>query len=203
MNKNQRVHGLILAAGLSGRMKKFKPLLLYDNKPFIVNIIQKISSICNPVVVVTGHNSEKLILETKKHLSENILKNIKFVFNRNYKNGMFTSLQTGFQNIGDCDWVLYHFVDQPAIPINFYREFTAQINNNYNWIQPEYKRQNGHPILIGKQAVNIILNSPIDSNLRKISRQKNILKKIWECDYPEILEDIDTLEHYKQMMKRR
>jgi len=57
--------------------------------------------------------------------------------------------------------------------------------------------------LLGKQVVNIILNSPIDSNLRKISQQKNIIKKIWECDYPEILEDIDTLEDYKQVMKRR
>jgi len=203
MNKNQKVHGLILAAGLSGRMKKFKPLLLYDNKPFIVNIIRKVNSICNSVVVVTGHNSDELILETKKHLSEDILENIKFVFNRNYKNGMFTSLKTGLQNIGGCDWVLYHFVDQPTIPLNFYKEFTGQIDDNCNWIQPEYKKQKGHPVLIGKQVVNIILNSPLDSNLRKISRQKNIIKKIWECDYPEILEDIDTLEDYKQVIKRR
>ncbi|MFH1528500.1 MAG: NTP transferase domain-containing protein [Bacteroidota bacterium] len=44
MNQN-KIHGLILSAGLSGRMGKFKPLLHYKGKSFIQNIVFKLNSV--------------------------------------------------------------------------------------------------------------------------------------------------------------
>ncbi|MDZ7765977.1 MAG: NTP transferase domain-containing protein [Melioribacteraceae bacterium] len=81
---------------------------------------------------------------------------IKFVFNENYKSGMFTSLQAGLTNT-NTNWYLYHFVDQPSLPLNFYSDFANQIDDQSNWIQPTYQNRKGHPILFDNYVKEMIL----------------------------------------------
>ena len=90
-----KIYGLILSAGLSGRMKMFKPLANYKGKTFIHNIILKLNPVCEKIFIVTGFNSEKLKYEITKTFSneKELLSKINFVYNENYKQGMFTSLQ--------------------------------------------------------------------------------------------------------------
>ena len=199
MNK-PKINGLIVAAGFSGRMKSFKPLADYKSKSFIINIILMLGIICDQIFVVTGHiadvleSSVKNIL-IKSHQNE-LLKKIKFVYNESYEKGMFTSLQKGILTAKNCDWILYHFVDQPGLPKTFYTKFINQINPKYNWIQPSNKNQNGHPILIGKDLFPLISNTSQDSNLRNVSQNPIVNKKFWECEYEEIFQDIDTEQDY-------
>ena len=156
--------------------------------------------ICDQIFVVTGHiadvleSSVKNIL-IKSHQNE-LLKKIKFVYNESYEKGMFTSLQKGILAAKNCDWILYHFVDQPGLPKTFYTKFINQINPKYNWIQPSNKNQNGHPILIGKDLFPLISNTSQDSNLRNVSQNPIVNKKFWECEYEEIFQDIDTEQDY-------
>ena len=189
-----KIYGLILSAGLSGRMKMFKPLANYKGKTFIHNIILKLNPVCEKIFIVTGFNSEKLKYEITKTFSNDkeLLSKINFVYNENYKQGMFTSLQKGISSASDCDWILYHFVDQPGLSGNFYKEFVKQINSEYNWIQPTNKKRHGHPILLGKDLFELIIKSSPESNLREISKSPIVNKKYWECGYKEIFQDIDT-----------
>ena len=140
-------------------MKMFKPLADYKGKTFIHNIVTKLDKICSEIIIVTGFNSDELKTKTIKSLkNENqseVLKKIKFVFNESFQKGMFTSLQKGISEAKNCDWILYHFVDQPGLPNNFYPEFIKQIDSDYNWIQPSFKNQHGHPILIGRRIIRI------------------------------------------------
>ena len=191
-----KINGLIVAAGLSGRMNSFKPLADYKGRSFLVNIILKLEVICDQVFIITGHKAD--ILErsvinylTKNHQNE-LLAKLKFVYNDLFQKGMFTSLQKGISAAQNCDWILYHFVDQPGLPNNFYREFINQIDSNYSWIQPSYKNQNGHPILFSKELFELIISSPSDANLREISKNKIVKKKYWDCHYEELFQDIDT-----------
>jgi len=201
--KHQNIYGIILSAGLSGRMKMFKPLANYKGKPFINNIVTKLNTICNEIIIVTGFNSDELETETIKSLkNENqseATKKIKFIFNDSFQKGMFTSLQKGISEAKNCDWILYHFVDQPGLPENFYPDFIKQADNSNNWIQPINKGQKGHPILIGKDLFELIANSSPDSNLREISKNPKVKKKYWECNYAEIFQDIDTEEDYSKL----
>jgi len=189
--------GIIITAGLSSRMGKFKPLLKYNGLTFLENIISKLDLICSKIIVVTGHNSDKII-ENISLLSNDIKSKIKIVNNKNYEKGMFTSLQKGLENC-NSNWVLYHFVDQPNLPEQFYKQFIDKIGNNYNWIQPINNERKGHPILFNKQVQKLIIESNENSNLREISKNVKLKKKYWECDFEEIFTDIDTINDFNKL----
>ncbi len=195
MNK-RKTNGIIISAGLSGRMGKFKPLLNYKGKSFIQNIALKLNSVCDKIIIVTGYNAN----EVEEDINQlNINSKIEFVFNSNYEKGMLTSLQAGLAKAMESDWIIYHFVDQPGLPQKFYTDFIRQIDKDHNWIQPKLKEQNGHPILIRRNLFPIILDAPLNSNLRLISNHPILKKKFWECGYAEIFQDIDTEEDYSKL----
>jgi len=192
----KKVYGIILSAGLSSRMVKFKPLLGYKGKSFIQNIVLKMNSVCDKIIIVTGHQAN----EVKKNIYQlNINSKIEFVQNESFEKGMFTSLQAGLVKAKESDWIIYHFVDQPGLPEEFYKEFVKQIDDKHNWIQPAIKEQKGHPILIKRNLFQIILDAPLNSNLREISNDPMVNKKFWECGYEEIFQDIDTEEDYSKL----
>lgn len=195
----QNITGLLLCAGMSGRMGKSKALMIYEELPFAVSIIKKMLIVCSKVIVVLGHESEKVKAGIYKHLDKTEISKLRFVLNENYKSGMFSSLQCGLKNQTNTDWILYHFVDQPAIPESFYKDFTKQISENVNWLQPSFKNNLGHPILFNNDVVKCILESEKNKSLRDIKNDNLIKPKIWECNYSEVLQDVDTLEQYNNL----
>jgi molybdenum cofactor cytidylyltransferase len=190
------ITGLLLCAGLSGRMGAPKALMIYNGSPFAVQIISKLLFVCKEVLVVIGHESEKVKSEILKQLTSDDTAKLKFVFNNNYKAGMFTSLQCGLRNISKSDWILYHFVDQPSLPVSFYHEFAEQVSEEINWVQPSHKNNLGHPILFSRKVVDMILQLSENNSLRDLSNDQGITKLIWECNYPEVLQDIDTIDEF-------
>ncbi len=192
----KKINGIILSAGLSGRMRKFKPLLTYKGKSFLQNIVLRLDSVCDKIIIVTGYKAN----EVEENVNQLILlSKIEFVHNQSFEQGMFTSLQKGLSQVKDSEWVLYHFVDQPGLPEVFYKKFVEQIDDEHNWIQPKIKEQNGHPVLIKRNLFQIILDAPLNSNLRLISSYPLVKKKFWECGYAEIFQDIDTEEDYSKL----
>jgi len=177
-------------------MGKFKSLLSYKGKSFIQNIVFKLDSVCDKIIIVTGYKAN----EVEENVNQlNINSKIEFVRNERFEKGMFTSLQAGLAEAIECDWILYHFVDQPGLPLEFYKEFVNQIDDKHNWIQPAIKEQKGHPILIHKNLIDHILSSSNDSILRELSYNKMVKKKFWECGYEDIFQDVDTEEDYSKL----
>ncbi len=192
----RKINGLIISAGKSGRMKKFKPLLSYKGKSFIQNIVLRLNSVCDKIIIVTGYQSN----EVEENVNQlNIHSKIEFVHNDRFEKGMFTSMQAGLAKAIESDWIIYHFVDQPGLPEEFYKEFVEQIDEKHNWIQPKIKEQKGHPILIKRIIFQIILDAPLNTNLRTISNDPKVKKKFWECSDEEIFQDIDTEEDYSKL----
>ena len=191
---NHKISGLLLAAGFSKRMGKSKALLLQEDLPFAIVILQKMQTVCDNVVIVLGHLGDMIQKELKKFIDDNSLlkSEIRFVTNKNYSKGMTTSLQCGLRELKNSEWILYHFVDQPKLKLAFYKNFTEQINNEYNWIQPTFDGIGGHPILIHNSVFKLILDLSPNSSLRDLKGHPDIRKKFWQCDYPEVLHDIDT-----------
>ncbi len=194
MNK-PKINGLLIAAGFSKRMGDFKPLMEYDNNPYIVVITKKLLSVCETVVIVTGHKSVEIESTIKFAFIENVLfPRVKVIVNPNFEKGMFTSLQTGVKELIDSDWILYHFVDQPFHKEKFYKEFTAKIDDEYDWIQPVHDGLEGHPVMFKKTIFEKIISSPENHILRLIRDDGSTKKKIWDCSYSQILKDFDTPE---------
>ncbi len=177
-------------------MGKFKPLLTYKGKSFIQNIILKLNSVCDKIIIVTGFNADEVQINVKQF---KVNSKIEFVFNSKFEKGMFNSLQTGLTAAINSDWILYHFVDQPGLPEKFYKEFIKQVDDEHNWIQPSYKKQSGHPILVHKSLFELINSASAKSSLRDISKNSFVKKKFWECEFEEIFQDIDTDEDYADL----
>jgi molybdenum cofactor cytidylyltransferase len=211
----QNVYALIVSAGFSSRMKEFKPLMPFKGVPFIISVICKSSHICNKIYVVTGYRDEDIRKEIRKWLEKKpkqetlefvnfsinqwvaLYSKIKFIYNKDYKLGMFSSLKTGLKQMEKSDWILYHFVDQPHIPVDFYNLFIEQLDDAYHWIQPQYQRQNAHPIFLRKDLAVELIKSDSAGNLKSFSSDQSVKKKFWNCDYPQILSDFNTPDSLK------
>lgn len=202
--------GLLIASGLSSRINGFKPLLQYKDKSFLITIVNKLLSVLPKIVIVVGYNHGQLLDELNKNFNGKLKQtsneswiiddSIKIIYNKNFNEGMFSSLQLGVKELSDSDWILYHFVDQPNIPKEFYRHFIEQQTKSYNWVQPLFKGVKGHPILFDKSVSKKINNAEASSNLREILKDESIKQFFWECDFPQILEDIDTDEDYQKFI---
>ena len=201
MSNNQIVpDGLILSAGFSSRMKRFKPLINWQGEPLLLQIVKKMTAVCGTVVIVTGFRGDEVEETVKGLLDIHLHEKIRFVHNPAYAEGMYGSLKTGFRELHQSEWVLFHFVDQPGLPSSFYSEFTGQIDAEHNWIQPRCKERNAHPLLIHHSLFPLIYEQNEFQSLRDISRLPLVIKKLWECDYPGVLHDIDTDEDWEKFI---
>lgn len=191
------INGLLISAGLSGRMEQFKPLMLYKGKSFVVTIVEKLLTVCERVVIVTGFQKDKIesIINSQfSILNSQFIKRIECIYNPFFEKGMFTSLQAGLKELKDSDWIIYHFVDQPFHQDKFYNELIKQIDDKTDWIQPRYNGMDGHPVLFKKDIFEKILTADPFSSLRLIRDDGNTKTKKWECGYSQILKDFDTPE---------
>ncbi|KAA3616933.1 MAG: hypothetical protein D8M58_04960 [Calditrichaeota bacterium] len=190
-----KINGLVISAGLSSRMGVLKPLMDYKGKPFLAGILLNMSLICDTILVVTGHESKKVKDETQGFLGcqvLNINSKVDWCYNRDYEQGMFNSLQAGLRELKNEGWILYHFVDQPGLPVDFYLDFKKEIDESVDWLQPNYNSRNGHPVLFSNKVKQRVLEHNSDQSLRKLKDSEDILKKYWSCNYPQILQDFNT-----------
>ena len=138
------ISAILLAAGQSKRFKNDNKLTkIFKDKPLINHAINSlIKSKVNKIIVVLGHQHK----EVKKIIKKN-KKNI-FIFNKNYKKGMATSIKAGLKKVtkNDEGFIVVQS-DMPFIK-------TSDINKIYNSISKKrhlvhalkFKNKIGNPI---------------------------------------------------------
>lgn len=191
--QNKQMTGLIIAAGLSSRMGSFKPLKLFEDKPFIFHIIEKLSEVCTKIVIVSGFKADILenAIREKYKPESGIGSKIEIIRNKSYASGMFSSLTAGVSALRSSSWIVYHLADQPHLPLAFYRQLPKQPEYGYNWVQPQYHGKSGHPVILGGEVILAIRSGKYNS-LREIRTQPFVKIKYWETGWPQILEDFDS-----------
>ena len=107
----QRLAALILAAGYSQRMGKRNKLLAeIAGQPMLAHVVHAVaSSKATPVVVVTGHEHERV---------ERALQGVpvRFVHNPNYRQGLSSSIRCGLRAIpSDAAGLLVCLGDMPRV----------------------------------------------------------------------------------------
>ena len=106
-----KIAAIILAAGRSERMGLENKLLAeIAGKPMLAHVVENVlASGADPVVVVTGHEAEKV---EKALLNQNL----NFVDNPQYMNGLSTSLKVGLAALpDDVDACLICLGDMPLV----------------------------------------------------------------------------------------
>lgn len=192
-----KIGAVIVAGGLSSRMRDFKPLLPIGDKVMIEMTIRNFQLLgVDEIVVVTGYRSDDI----KNKLSNY---KIQFVYNSNYrKTQMFDSVVLGLNEIkSKVDIVFVSPADSP-----FVQQFTLKAmleemeKNKLNLIQPSYEEKDGHPLLLNRRGIEEVLNHDGKVGLQgAIAKMDNILNKSFVD--PGIILDADTPEDYKKLIE--
>lgn len=182
------VNGIVLAAGLSSRMEKYKMSLKIGDKTVIERCIESMYDVCFKIIVVCGYNYN-VIEETLKAYSK-----VKIVLNPNYMEGMFSSVKVGLKNVSEEHFFLIPG-DYPIIKKDTYEKM---IKSKDNIIIPTYAGRKGHQILINSNYINKIINNSTYKSLRDFIKEYGFTAI--ELQDQGILMDIDTIEDYEKVL---
>ena len=188
------ITAILLAAGLSSRTKQLNKLLInYKKKKIIQHSVSNIlSSKIDYLLVITGRNHNKI----KKYIPKK--KNIKIIFNKNYKLGMSTSIKKGINYLPkDTNYFFITLADMPNIQKYHYNKMIDLIKKNKNIpIVPFYKSQQFNPVLFPILFATKLKKLKGDTGAKKILTKTKI-KKIQFLNNS-FLKDFDTLEDFSK-----
>ena len=183
-----RIAGLVLAAGRSSRMGRDKALLDYRGHSFLNHLIFLALPRVDRVVVVLGHNAERIAptLATSSRID--------VVVNADYDRGMLSSLQTGLVQIGEeADWVLWMLVDHPAVRgRSLDRVLDAARQTDAPLVIPRFQERRGHPIAISRRVIRDLLSLPPEASPQDAVRRRYGEALFLDLDDTGVLRDVDT-----------
>lgn len=185
---------VIACAGISSRMRDFKPLMRVFEKTVIENIIDSLGEAgIEEIVVVTGYKAD-LIAE---HLKD---KNIKICVNREYlTTKMFDSLKIGIQALkGDYDGV---FLTPGDVPLVAPETIRAMEDACGRIVIPSCRERTGHPVLIYREAIEKIMDYGGSDGLRGALRKMQEETTLIPVDDVGILLDADTPKEFAALRK--
>jgi CTP:molybdopterin cytidylyltransferase MocA len=198
MRPLNHITAIIPAAGLSSRMKAFKPLLPLGNATLLASSI-RLFQYCGirDIRVITGHRSEDikpLIQETGAVP----------IHNPDFMEGMFSTVLTGIRQLQpECEAFFMLPADIPMVRPHTVREILrAYQNGKGKIIYPFFEGQCGHPPLISCEYVPGILAWNRDGGLQACLKQfEDHSYNIMVCDEG-IHMDADTPEDYRNLLSR-
>ena len=184
------ISAIVLAAGQSKRMGGDNKLIKKYNKKYLINHIigTLIKSKVNKIIVVLGFQKIKVRKITVKN------KKINFVFNKNYKSGMASSIKTGLKrilkkNIG----FLVVQADMPLISKKIINSLCYAIeNNNKEIVVPIYKRNMGNPIGFKSSMIKILNKTKGDSGAKKMIKRNKKKLSLIKVNSKSIFKDFNT-----------
>ena len=200
-----RYGAIILAAGLSSRMKAFKPMLPVDGRPAVTGLAESLRAAgVQDIIIVTGHERQQLQEEIDR---ERMIECV----NGNYADGMFTSIQAGFAKAGQAfpekaGWFLVP-ADCPLITIRTFKELMTAMEEaeagsgaeHARLYVPVYEGKKGHPLLIPREWIAEILDHDGAGGLKAVTdRYPDQMVRVPVPD-EEILLDMDTPEGYEDI----
>jgi len=186
------IWSIILAAGESKRMGFPKMLLPVNGKSMIENVIMNVAeSVSDGILVVLGASHEKIADLVRKY-------DVRYCYNENYKEGMFSSVQCGFRNLqSGIDAVMVFQGDQPFIaPSVINSVIGAYRDSGKGIVMPVFGGKRGHPLLLGMKYSEVVETIDPGEGLRSVARlYKDDVLEV-ETNDPGILRDFDTYDDY-------
>ncbi|MFO7969637.1 MAG: nucleotidyltransferase family protein [Bacillota bacterium] len=182
------VDGIILAGGYSSRLGKNKMNITFKDKPVLVHTIENMKSVCDRVIVVTGHYHKQI-----KPIIEDI-EGIKIVYNENYSQGMFSSVIAGVNQVNNDFFLIPG--DYPLVSREVYNKLLL---GNKSIRVPSFEHKLGHPIFFDFSYKKLLLNSKVN-NLKAFRNQ--FAFEIITVNDSAILFDIDTIKDVNRLKNK-
>lgn len=186
---------LILAAGLSSRMGRFKPLLPIGKSTFIDHIIQTMRTAgVGPVVIVTGWHAHEL----EEHFAGRT--DITLVHNPDFAHTqMFHSIQLGLAALeGTCDRLLFSPAD---VPLPSRRTMELLMACKADFACPMCEGKKGHPAMLSARLIAPLLEAPSQENMKSALARLEVRPIHVLVNDPAVCMDADTPESYSQLLR--
>ncbi len=187
------ISAIVLAAGESRRMGKPKPLLRFNDKTFLEQIISRLK-VCDVdrITVVLGAGAEMI----KNSID---LSGTNIVINKDYQKGQLSSLIAAIEETPqETDAILVCLVDNPFINKEVINKIIAKFRQTNNpIIVPVFNGKRGHPTLFSRTLFSELVNAPKEQGARYVLHSN--AEKVLELETSEstILSGIDTPEDYR------
>lgn len=195
---------VILAAGLSSRMRGFKPLYPTGQGP--ETLVERVLATCRQAgaretLVVTGREAERL---------EPVVLNAggRPVRNARHLEGMFSSIQAGVAALGrDCAGFFLLPVDVPGVrPQTLRRLAEAFDTRTREVLHPTFAGKRGHPPLLAASLIPSVLRSDGRGGLGALLDGRERERPACALDVPvtdeAVLLDADTDEEHQALLPR-
>ncbi len=186
------ISAILLAAGKSRRTgSKNKLIEKINNKPLLVHSVNNIlESSVQELIIVLGHQKEiieKLIIKNEK---------IKFVFNKNFANGISSSIKIGLSNLSEKTEAFFICLgDMPHVNKNIYNQLIEK-KSKKEIIVPTYKKQQGNPILFSLSMKKKIMEIEGDVGAKKIIMAEKNKVLNFETNDEGVTKDYNTLNSF-------
>ena len=188
---------VILAAGTSARLGSPKQLLTYKGKNLLRHSVDEaLKTGCQSVFVVLGANIELMHGELKD-------KPVNIVENKNWQEGMASSIRCGLENISKTihrpDCVIFMVCDQPHVTSSLLLNLLEKRNETgMPIVASSYNDKTGTPALFHKTIFPALMELIGDKGARKLIADNP--DKVATVPFPEGITDIDTKEDYKKLV---
>lgn len=186
-----------MAAGGSSRLGQPKQLLKFKGKTLLLRAAEGMAaSICDPVVIVLGAESEKAAAEIEG------LSVVPY-FNENWRSGMSSSIRSGLARLikiePELDAVLISLCDQPFITSEMLNRFGEKFAaTDAAIIAAEYSDITGVPALFSRELFGELSRLEGDKGARDLIRD---LTDIVVINLPEASFDVDAADDLKYLKR--
>ena len=198
MTARNKVTAIVLAAGFSQRMTRFKPLLPLGDGTVVARVVKtyRDAGIAD-VVVVVGHCAAQM------RQAVNALA-VRCVENADYGRGMFTSVQAGIRALPpDGEAFFVHPVDIPLVRTQTIgRLLRAMRGGAHTVVYPAFDGRRGHPPLIDAGLAPRILQWPGTGGLRGFLQGHDGQSFDLAVADEAVLMDMDTPQDYERLRER-
>jgi molybdenum cofactor cytidylyltransferase len=199
------ISSILLAAGQSKRMEGENKLCKeIKGIPLIQHSLKGIlGSAIDEIIIVVGYEKEKI----KKLIKPN--KKIIFAYNKDFKNGIASSIKVGLHHISNSSEAFFiSLADMPKINQNIYNKLIKTMRSYNKKLKPVYRKEIIIPTCESKYGNPILFSKFMKKKIMKIEGKigaKNIIElnksKVLCVPFKKnsIFIDFDTQENFNSL----
>jgi len=188
------ISAILLAAGQSKRMQGQNKLLKKYKKKYLINHILNtlVKSKVKNIFLVLGFQNlkvRKIIIKSEK---------IKCIYNKKYKSGLSSSIQTGLKKISkkNIGFLIVH-ADMPLVSKRIINVLCSAVKNkNKEIFVPVYKKKLGNPLAFKYSMIKSLQKIKGGKGAKKIIKTNKSKIKFIKFNSKSILIDFDQLKDF-------
>lgn len=201
---------ILLAAGVSRRMRTLKALLDWQGRPLIIHQIAALRAAgAGEVVVVLGHRAHELQARIGANREVYAAGNVRCVINAAYAQGKTTSIKAGLRAVAPDPGshpdsgsgsgpILFLNVDQPRSAGVIRQVLDAHCNGSALITIPTCHGKGGHPVAVSRELrCELLAISEAAQGMRAVMNRRRAATQRVELGAPELLWDVNTPEQYR------